>query len=310
MASNDWKLKDSPSLEGKIAVVTGANTGLGYETAKALAKKGAHVIMACRDLRKAKAAMGKIKEAYPQASLSMEVLDLGELASVRAFAENVKQAHAHLHLLINNAGLMMPPYGKTKDGFEIQWGVNHLGHFMLTALLMPQLEAGGDARVVHLASLAHKWGEIYFDDLNFEKSYNKQKSYGQSKLACLMFGYELQRRLEAAGSEVKSLVAHPGVSDTELSRYLPKWMQALSPVFSKIVAQSARDGAMPTLRAALDSELSGGEYIGPDGFGEMKGKPVVVNSHPKSKNKAVAQKLWEVSEKLTGQTFDLTVQKV
>lgn len=306
MAKNDWNLKDSPSLEGKIAIVTGANTGLGFETAKALAKKGAHVIMACRDLRKANAAMGKIKEAYPKASLSTETLDLGQLASVRAFAENVKQAHTHLHLLINNAGLMMPPYGKTKDGFEIQWGVNHLGHFLLTALLMPLLEAGGDARVVHLASLAHKWGEIYFEDLNFEKSYNKQKSYGQSKLACLMFGYELQRRLEAAGSSVKSIIAHPGISDTELSRYLPKWMQALSPVFSKIVAQSPRDGAMPTLRAALDTGLRGGEYIGPDGFGEMKGKPVVVNSHPKSKNKEVASELWKVSEKLTGHTFELT----
>lgn len=308
MSKNYWNLKDSPSLDGKTAIVTGANTGLGYETTKALAKKGAHVIMACRDLRKANAAMGKIKEAYPQASLSTEVLDLGEMASVRAFAESIKKKHLQVHLLINNAGLMMPPYGKTKDGFEIQWGVNHLGHFLLTALIMPLLEAGGDARVVHLASLAHKWGEIYFNDLNFEKSYNKQKSYGQSKLACLMFGYELQRRLEATGSSVKSVIAHPGVSDTELSRYLPKWIQVLSPVFSKIVAQSARDGALPTLRATLDPGLSGGEYIGPDGFGEMKGKPVVVKSHPKSKNKEVAKRLWEISEKLTHQSFELVQQ--
>lgn len=305
MSKSDRSINDSISLKGKTAIVTGANTGLGYETAKALARRGAHVIMACRNAQKAEAARGKIEAGYSKVSLETDVLDLAKLSSVRDFAERYNRKHEKLDLLINNAGVMMPPASKTADGFELQWGVNHLGHFLLTALLFPKLEAAGDSRIVHLASLAHKWGRINFDDLNFEKNYDRGKSYGQSKLACLMFAYEADRRLKEAGSKVKSLAAHPGIADTELSRYLPKWMQVLSPVFSALIAQSARAGAAPTLRAALDPDLKGGEYLGPDGFGGYKGKAVVVDSEPKSKNIDTARRLWEVSEELTGQKFDL-----
>jgi len=306
MAKTTWNINSIPSLSGKTAIVTGANTGLGYETAKSLARNGVHVVMACRNIDKAEAARSKIMAGGSKISLTVMELDLNKLSSVRDFAERFNKKHDKLDLLINNAGVMMPPASKTKDGFELQWGVNHLGHFLLTALLYPKLEAAGDSRAVHLSSLAHKWGQINFDDLNFEKKYDRGKSYGQSKLACLIFAYEMDRRLKAADSGVKSLAAHPGISDTELSRHLPKWMQVLSPIFSVLIAQSPRAGAQPTLRAALDPDLKGGEYLGPDGFGEYKGKPVIVDSVPKSKNKETARKLWEVSEELTGQKFEIS----
>lgn len=287
------------SLKGKIAIVTGANTGIGYETAFALAKKQAHVIMACRNLQKAQVAKTNIITKFPKASIELIQLDLNSLQSVRDFAAEFSKHHQQLDLLINNAGLMIPPLMRTKDGFESQLGVNYLGHFLLTGLLLPVLEKTPGARVVSLSSLAHRNAEINFEDLNSEKSYSRFKAYGQSKLACLMFAYELDRRLKKKGSLVKSIAAHPGVSNTELGRYVPKFLYwILYPLF-KMMTQSPDHAALPSLYAALKEGLEGGEYIGPQGRKEMKGKPGIVKSESQSHDLKVAKKLWEVSEELT-----------
>ncbi len=287
------------SQKGKIAIVTGANTGLGFETALALAQKHAHVVMACRNLKKAQIAKEKILVKFPTASLDILQLDLDSLKSVREFASGFTIKYSRLDLLINNAGLMIPPFMQTEDGFESQFGVNYLSHFLLTGLLLPTLEKTPQSRVVSLASIAHKGATINFDDLNSEKSYARSKAYGQSKLACLMFAYELDRRLKKSGSQVKSIAAHPGVSNTELGRYIPKVLYILLFPLVKLMTHPPHEAAKPTLFAALHPELKGGEYIGPTGFNEMKGKPGIVGSEPQSHNEEVAQKLWEVSEKLT-----------
>ncbi len=303
MGNLEWNIKNAPSQEGKVAVVTGANSGLGFETAKALAMKGALVVMACRNMEKAEKAKSKIRSSYSDAKLITMEIDLASLKSVRKFASEYNLEHNRLDILVNNAGVMMPPYRKTEDGFELQLGANYLGHFLLTALLLRKLEAAESARVVSLASIAHRWGDIYFDDLNFEKKYDKQKSYGQSKLACLMFAYELERQLRDRGSSIRSFAAHPGLADTALAKHLPKMVRWLMPVVAPLIAQSAGKGALPSLRAALDQNLKGGEYLGPDGFNEMKGNPVVVDSSNTSKNLEKAKRLWDVSEKMTGADF-------
>jgi len=306
MENKEWKISEVEIQSGKIAIVTGSNTGLGFETAKALAKKGIEVWMACRDEEKAKDAIIAIKKETASANLTFLQLDLGDLSSVRAAATTFLRKQQKLDILVNNAGAMMPPYQKTKDGFELQFGVNYLGHFLLTALLFDAIKATKEARIIQLSSLAHKWGDIYFDDPNFEKTtYDKRKSYGQSKLACLIFAYELQRRCDAKGFPIKSMAAHPGISDTELYRYLPGWMKFIGPVFNTIAAQSPRAGALPALRAALDTGLQGGEFIGPNGWGEMKGKPVQVDSSASSKRKPTADKLWTLSEKMVGAEFKI-----
>ncbi|MDA9121392.1 oxidoreductase, partial [Flavobacteriales bacterium] len=217
-----FSLDKIPSQKGKIAVVTGANTGLGYETALGLASKNCKVIMACRNRDKAEKAMADIRKEVPNAGLEFIKLDLNSSKSVREFAKAYKEKYDRLDLLINNAGLMIPPLMRTEDGFESQFGVNHLGHFLLTNLLFPAIEKTDNARVVSLSSIAHKNGRIHFDDPNWEKSYSRSDAYNQSKVACLMFAYELQRRLNDSGSTVISVAAHPGVSDTELGRYIPK----------------------------------------------------------------------------------------
>ena len=293
-----WTPNDAESLEGKRAVVTGANTGLGFETTKALAKKGAEVIMACRNMDKAAKAKAQILQEIPRSKLTTMEIDLASFESVRKFAAKFNLEYSSLDLLINNAGVMMPPYELTDDGFELQFHANYLGHFLLTGLLLRKLEAAPAARVISLSSLAHEWGDIYFHDLNFKDNYDKRKSYGQSKLACLMFAYELERRLRKANSSVLSLAAHPGISDTELSRYLPKLIRFISPLIMPLFAQSARKGAQPTVRAAMDLSLTGGTYVGPNGKGEYKGNPVVVDSSLNSKDEEKAERLWSVSEKL------------
>ena len=306
MKNKEWKISEVESQSGKIAIVTGSNTGLGFETAKALAKKGIEVWMACRDEEKAKDAIDAIKKETASANLTFLQLDLGDLSSVRAAATTFLRKQQKLDILVNNAGVMMPPYQKTKDGFELQFGVNYLGHFLLTALLFDAITSAKEARIIQLTSLAHNWGDIYFDDPNFEKTpYDKRKSYGQSKLACLIFAYELQRRCDAKGFPIKSMAAHPGISGTELYRYLPGWMKFIGPVFNAIAAQSPRAGALPALRAALDPGLQGGEFIGPNGWGEMKGQPVQVDSSPSSKRKPTADKLWTLSEKMVGAEFKI-----
>lgn len=300
-----FSLDKTPSLKGKIAVVTGANTGLGYETALGLTSKDCKVIMACRNRDKAEKAMADIRKEVPNADLEFIKLDLNSLKSVQEFSKAYKEKHDRLDLLINNAGLMIPPLMRTEEGFESQFGVNHLGHFLLTNLLFPIINKTENARIVSLSSIAHKNGRIYFDDPNWEKSYSRSDAYNQSKVACLMFAYELQRRLNDSRSTVISVAAHPGVSDTELGRYIPKVLYYLFKPITPLFTHHPKEAAKPTLMAALDENAKGGDYYGPQGFNEMKGDPGKARSTGYSKKRDVATQLWELSEKLTGQEFNV-----
>jgi NAD(P)-dependent dehydrogenase (short-subunit alcohol dehydrogenase family) len=294
-----WNLKQAPTQSGRIAVITGANIGLGYETALALAGKGCAVVLACRNTAKAEAAKATILATHLDASVECMTLDLGSLKSVRAFAAAYKKRHATLDLLINNAGIMMPPFSLSEDGFESQLAANYLGHFALTGLLLPRITKTPNARIVSLSSLAHKWSGIRFHDLNATQRYDKRLAYGQSKLACLMFAYELQRRLAKAGQTTLSVAAHPGVSATNLFQHLPKAVQMFAPL-TELVFQSASGGAQPTLYAALGEDIQGGDYCGPQSLGEMRGAPGKVGSSRRSRDEAVAARLWTVSEDVTG----------
>lgn len=296
-----FKLDAVSSQNRRIAVVTGANTGLGFETASALASKGMTVIMACRNADKAEQARRTILKQWPDAELVVLPLDLSRLASVREFADVFLARYGQLDRLINNAGVMMPPFSLTEDGFELQMGVNYFSHFLLTGLLLDRLEATPGARVVTLSSMAHRSGKINFDDLNSERHYSRIEAYAQSKLACLMFALELQRRLSAGGYQAISVAAHPGISDTELSRHLPGWlMKTLGPVLMPMFSQSPRAGAEPTLYAALGDDIEGGDYTGPSGFREMKGRAVKVGTRRLARNPRVAARLWRESERQTG----------
>ncbi|MEM1326898.1 MAG: oxidoreductase [Bacteroidota bacterium] len=297
-----FDINNISSQKGRIAVVTGSNTGLGYETALAIAKKEAKVILACRNKTKAENARREMLKTVPDADIDILLIDLSKLDSVREFAENYQRKYDRLDLLINNAGVMMPPYTKTEEEFELQFGANHLGHFLLTGLLLDVLLKTPNSRVVSLSSLAHKNGEINFDDLQSEEKYSASKAYGQSKLACLMFAYELQRRLEKAGhTNTISVAAHPGVSPTELIRHLPKFLvTVLSATIGKLVTHPPEEGAKPTLMAALNADVEGGDYFGPTGFQEMKGEAGKVDSTDLSKDEQVAERLWQISEELVG----------
>jgi NAD(P)-dependent dehydrogenase (short-subunit alcohol dehydrogenase family) len=295
-----WSEADIPDQSGRTAVVTGANSGIGFETARALAAKGARVVLACRSEEKGRDAEKRLRAAVPQADARFEPLDLGALASVRRFAEKLAAEERRLDLLVNNAGVMMPPYGRTADGFETQLGTNHLGHFALTGLLLPRLLATPRARVISVSSLAHFWGRIDFDDLQAERSYNATRAYGQSKLANLLFARELQRRFEAAGVDALSAAAHPGSTRTELQRH-SGLMHAVVAVFS----QQPPEGALPTLYAATAPDVRGGEYFGPSGFAGCLGPPGRARSSPRANDAAAARRLWDVSEQLTGVAFEI-----
>jgi NAD(P)-dependent dehydrogenase (short-subunit alcohol dehydrogenase family) len=297
-----WKLAQAPTQQGRIAIVTGANVGLGFETALGLAAKGCSVVLACRNIAKAEAAKAGILARHPKASIHCMALDLASLRSVRKFAAAYKRRHKKLDLLINNAGIMMPPFSLSEDGFESQLAANYLGHFALTGLLLPLITKTADSRIVSLSSLAHHWSGIRFDDLQFARGYDKRLAYGQSKLACLMFAYELQRRLARAGHGTLSVAAHPGVSSTNLFQHLPKIVGVFAPL-TTLVFQSAEGGARPTLYAALGDDIRGGDYCGPQSMGGMRGDPVKVGSSPRSRDEAVAARLWAVSEELTGVRF-------
>jgi NAD(P)-dependent dehydrogenase (short-subunit alcohol dehydrogenase family) len=294
-----WTLADIPDQTGRTAVITGANTGLGYETARALVAKGARVVLAVRNLDKGKAAADLIGRRYPGADVAVQELDLTSLESVRAAADQLRAGHDRIDLLINNAGVMMTPKQTTKDGFELQFGTNHLGHFALTGLLLDRLLPEQGSRVVTVSSNGHRFGGIRFDDLESERSYSRVGAYGQSKLANLLFTYELQRRL--AGTGAIAVAAHPGGSSSELARSLP------GPVRSAfgLIEQSTEMGALPTLRAAADPTVRGGQYYGPAGFLQMRGYPKLVSSNAKSHDLAVQKRLWAVSEALTGVVFPL-----
>ncbi len=293
---NTWNLSHYPSYQGKVAIITGSNSGIGFDTALQLAKKDITVIIACRRLEAGEKAKAAILKIYNAAQVIPMKVDLSSLKDVRQFAAAFQNRFNRLDLLINNAGIMMSPYKETEDGFENQLATNFIGHFALTGLLLKQLLNTPDSRVVTLSSLAHKWAPINFTDLHFKNGYNKRKAYGQSKRACLVFAYELNRRLSASGKNTISLAAHPGVATTNLGRYFPAIIKQLGSLF----LQSSDKGALPVLYAALEKGLKGGEYIGPDGFKEMRGNPTRVDSDEASKDKKIAIQLWKVAEEMTG----------
>ncbi len=291
-----WTPEQIPDQSGRVAVVTGANSGLGLVTARELARKGAKVILAVRTTQKGETAAAEIRAAVPAADVEVRPLDLGSLESIRAFAATVDA----LDLLVNNAGVMMTPAQKTANGFELQFGTNHLGHFALTGLLLD----GVRDRVVTVSSIEHKPGHIHFDDLQLEQGYAPRKAYQQSKMANALFGFELDRRLRAAGSPVKSVLAHPGYSDTNLQSTGPTGVAKLAMrVGNKVLAQSAEKGALPQLLAATSPDVQGGQFYGPDGFQEFRGAPALVEAVPEARDPEIARRLWAESEQLTGVSF-------
>ncbi|CAM3225992.1 SDR family NAD(P)-dependent oxidoreductase [Tsukamurella hominis] len=300
-----WTENDVPTQAGRVAVVTGANTGLGFETARVLAQKGAEVVLAVRNTDKGADAARRIAAVAPGATVRVQRLDLGSLASVRDAAAELRESTPRVDLLINNAGVMYPPKQTTTDGFELQFGTNHLGHFAWTAQVLDLLLDVPGSRVVTVASIAHRIrAAIHFDDLQWERSYDRVAAYGQSKLANLLFHYELQRRLEARGAErgTVALAAHPGIADTELVRNLPAVLQKAQ-AFAPLFSHDAEHGALPQLRAATDPGALGGQYYGPDGLGERRGAPKVVASSEQSYDLDLQRRLWAVSEELTGIAF-------
>ncbi len=296
-----WKAQDVAHQSGKIAVVTGSNTGIGFQVALILADKGAHVVLACRNLEKAETAREKMLKSSPHAQIFVEELDLADLSNVEAFATRLKKSHQHVDILINNAGVMIPPQSTTKDGFELQIGTNHFGHFALTLHMMPLLSAAEKPRIVTLSSIAHWSGVIDLEDINGEKKkYNKWGMYSQSKLANLLFALELDRRLKAAGSHIESFGSHPGYSNTDLQRYSLVW-RILNPLFG---IQPIK-GAAPTLYAATEPDAIAHRYWGPIGLLEARGWTGKAKITSRAADEEMARKLWEYSESLLGIHFQI-----
>ncbi|GAA1662905.1 oxidoreductase [Fodinicola feengrottensis] len=302
-----WTADNIPDQTGRTFVVTGANSGLGYATTQALAQHGAHVVLAVRNEAKGQAALEKLRAGQPTAELEVRHLDLADLDSVRAFAAGFD---GPIDVLINNAGVMMPPRELTKQGFESQFGGNHLGHFALTGLLLDRLRAGRDARVVTVSSSLHRRGSLHFDDLQGEKSYTPTDAYAQSKFANVQFGLELDRRLRAADLPIRSLLAHPGFAATNLTSTGPTGLtRQLMRLASTVVAQSMEMGALNQLYAATAPDAESGQFFGPNGIGESRGYPKVVQPVESAKDLETARRLWDVSEELSGVRFDLPVHQ-
>jgi len=304
-----WSARDIPSQAGRVAVVTGANSGLGLVTARELARAGARVVMGCRDTSRGEAARTTLVRQVPDADVEVRRLDLASLASVREFADQMHADLSALDLLVNNAGVMAIPRQLTEDGFEQQFGTNHLGHFALTGLLLPLMGNAQGSRVVTVSSTAHKPGRIDFDDLMGERSYRKWTAYYQSKLANLLFAYELQRRCAAANISTISVAAHPGYAATNLQHVGPRMEGSrigalVMTLGNSLLAQSDEKGALPQLYAATAPDVRGGDYYGPDGIAEGRGHPKRVDSTKASKDQAAARRLWDVSEELTGVRYD------
>ena len=305
---SDWTTNDVPDQAGKVILITGANSGIGYEAAKALVDKGAHVVLTCRSRLKADSAVAQIEADSPSGSTEILEMDLADLDSVKAAADTFLANHDRLDVLVNNAGLMAIPRKLTEQGVEMQFGVNHLGHFALTGHLLEVLAASGTddepARVVTISSQAHRAGAIDVDNLDAVESYNPWRAYGQSKLANLLFIRELDDRCGDAGVPIISVAAHPGGSDTNLGNesagdLVTRALDLVRPLFVKLVTQSAAMGALPTLRAATDPDVDGGDYYGPDGFQEFKGHPVKVDMSKRAKDDDFADQLWNISVELS-----------
>jgi len=303
-----WTTADIPDLTGKVIIVTGANSGIGFEAAKEFARKGAETILACRSMDKGQAALNEILAEIPDAPAEVMPMDLASLVSVNQFVDDFKAKYDRLDVLVNNAGIMMVPYATTEDGFESQFGINHLGHFALTASLIDLLLKTPGSRVVNISSTGHRIGNMDFDNLMYEggNGYSPAGAYGRSKLANLLFTNELQRRFEASGVDAIAVAAHPGGSNTNLASHLEdRWYYKLASPLLEQMMQSAAMGALPTLRAAVDPNAEGGDYYGPGGFMEQRGYPVLVQSNGASHNATDAKRLWQVSEELAGVTFEV-----
>lgn len=301
-----WSAADIPEQHGRVAIVTGANTGIGFQTATVLADRGAHVVLAVRDIDKGKDAASRISAKIPHADIAVQELDLASLDSVRAAADALKAMHPHIDLLINNAGVMFTPEGCTKDGFELQFGTNHLGHFALTGLVLERMMGVDGSRVVTVSSLGHRVrSDIDIYDLHLHQNYDPVTAYCRSKLANLLFTYQLQHRLAASGCATIAVAAHPGTSRTELARHSPARIRFGFNLFGPLLFQSAEMGSLPILRAATDPAVHGGDYYGPGGIGEVRGRPRLVRSSALSQREWLQHRLWAASEELTAITFPI-----
>lgn len=314
MNNGKWTTNNSADQSDRIVIITGGNSGIGFETAKALASKNAHVILAVRNNEKGAEAVHQILKSYPRSVVEMRLLDLASLESIHKFVEKFSKDYDRLDLLVNNAGVMALPRRETQDGFEMQFGVNHLGHFALTGLILDKLLVTPASRVITVSSGLHERGKIIFDDLMGEQNYSKWGAYSQSKLANLLFAYELQRRLNQISAETISVAAHPGYAATNLqtagaemegSNFSSMMMRLANTIF----AQTAEMGALPTLYAALGDDVKGSDYIGPSGFQSMRGYPVKMQSSTASHDRQTAEQLWKISETLTGVQYDVLAQK-
>jgi len=307
MSKTKWTIENIPDLTGKVIIVTGGNSGLGYESVKAFAESGAEVVLASRSTEKGETAKTQIKKSNPKGKIRVMELDLMDFSSIKEFTREFRGKYDQLNVLLNNAGIMTTPYFLTKDGLEAQNGTNHFGHYALTGLLMDLIVKSPGSRIVNVSSNGHKYGKMDFENLLFEngKDYTPMKSYARSKLSNLLFTYELQRAFELKGIDSIAVAAHPGASRTNLGRFLEnKWW--FKPLFALMApfTQDQAQGALPQIRASVDPNVKGGEYYGPSGFGEMKGDPVLVKSNNASHDQEDAKQLWEVSQKLTGITYE------
>ncbi|WP_328973786.1 oxidoreductase [Streptomyces sp. NBC_00239] len=304
-AARKWTAQDVPDQTGRTAVVTGATSGIGFATAKELARHGAHVVLAVRDTGKAAVAAARIRAAVPRAELTVQRLDLADLGSVREAAKELADRCERIDVLLNNAGVMWTPEARTADGYELQFATNHLGHFALTGLLLDTLRATPGARAVTISSYVHRLARIDFADLNAERRYSRYRAYGQSKLANLMFSLELQRRLAAAGADTVAVAAHPGLAATGLGRDFPAAFHRIGPTLGPLFLQPADRGMLPGLRAATDPGVRGGQFYGPLGLTETRGHPGPVRTGGSARDPRVWRRLWEESERLTGVSYGI-----
>ncbi|MEW6736590.1 MAG: SDR family NAD(P)-dependent oxidoreductase [Acidobacteriota bacterium] len=305
MKNENWTAENIPNQKGRVAIITGSSSGIGYEAARVLANKQATVIIAVRNLEKGNSALEKIVAQNKSADIKVMGLDLANLVSVKNFAEIFRKNYSHLDLLINNAGVMVPPYSKTIDGFELQFGTNHLGHFALTGDLLETLINTKGARIINVSSSAHRWGNINFEDLAWEKRrYAAWKAYSDSKIANLYFTSELNKRLKENNLDTLTTAAHPGWTATELQRNM-----GVAEFLNGFLAMDITKGALPTLRAAIEADLKGGEFFGPNGLFEMWGYPIKVEPNRLSKDENIAKRLWKISEELTGVKFEFNKRR-